>query len=140
MIAINKDTPFANRVDYDNVLVVDDINDTGNTLANFYMSYSNRFRSVKHAVIVNNTWKMITVVNSGTYQYIYVNGVVGEVKATVSNSLNEIKPLYLGNPPTNPAGTSVQQIKISRYKFYNKALSASEISSNFSAQKTIYGL
>lgn len=92
------------------------------------------------AVIVNNTWKMITVVNSGTYQYIYVNGVVGEVKATVSNSLNEIKPLYLGNPPTNPAGTSVQQIKISRYKFYNKALSASEISSNFSAQKTIYGL
>ena len=92
------------------------------------------------AEIVNNTWKMITVVNSGTYQYIYVNGVVGEVKATVSNSLNEIKPLYLGNPPTNPAGTSVQQIKISRYKFYNKALSASEISSNFSAQKTIYGL
>lgn len=55
MVAINKDTPFTYRVDYDNVLVADDINDTGNTLANFYSTYSNRFRSVKHAVIVNNT-------------------------------------------------------------------------------------
>ncbi|MHA8094579.1 LamG-like jellyroll fold domain-containing protein [Aquirufa lenticrescens] len=92
------------------------------------------------AAIVNNTWKMITVVKSGTYQYIYVNGVVGEVKATVSNSLNEIKPLYLGNPPTNPAGTSVQQIKISRFKYYTRALSVSEIGINFSVQKAKYGL
>ena len=91
------------------------------------------------AAIVNNTWKMITVVNSGSYQYIYVNGVVGEVKATVSNSLNEIKPLYLGNPPTNPAGTSVQQIKISSFKYYTRALSTSEIGTNFSVQKVRYG-
>lgn len=91
------------------------------------------------AAIVNNTWKMITVVKSGTYQYIYVNGVVGEVKATVSNSLNEIKPLYFGNPPTNPAGTSVQQIKISSFKYYTKALSTSEIGTNFSVQKVRYG-
>ncbi len=83
---------------------------------------------------------MITVVHSGSYQYIYVNGVVGEVKASTSNSLNEIRPLYLGNPPTNPAGTSVQQIKISRFKYYTKALSASEIGTNFSVQKARYGM
>ncbi len=91
------------------------------------------------AVIVDNTWKMITVVKSGTHQYIYVNGVVGESKATVSNSLNEIKPLYLGNPPTNPAGTSVQQIKISSFKYYTRALNTSEIGTNFSFQKVRYG-
>jgi hypothetical protein len=52
---------------------------------------------------------------------------------------NSVNPLYIGNPPTNTS-TTVQQVKISRYKFYNKALSASEISSNYSAQKAKYGL
>ena len=92
------------------------------------------------ALIVNNTWKIITVVHSGSFQYIYVNGVVGEVKVSTLNSLNEIKPLYLGNPPTNTAEISVQQVKISRFKFYTRALSASEISSNFSAQKSRFSL
>ena len=102
---------------------------------NFYSGGNSQGASVS-----NNTWKMITVVHSGSYQYIYVNGVVGEVKASTSNSLNEIRPLYLGNPPTNPAGTSVQQIKISRFKYYTKALSASEIGTNFSVQKARYGM
>ena len=90
--------------------------------------------------ISDNTWAIVTVVHSGSYQHIYVNGVEGEVKASAANSLNVIKPLYLGNPPTNTAGISVQQVKISRFKFYTRALSFAEIGSNFSVQKTRYGL
>jgi hypoxanthine phosphoribosyltransferase len=54
MIAINKDKEFDNRLDYDNVLVIDDINDTGNTLAYFDEKVRPRFRNVKYAAVINN--------------------------------------------------------------------------------------
>ena len=54
MVAINKSSDFNDRLDYDNVLVIDDINDTGNTLASFNEKIRPRLRDVKYAVIVNN--------------------------------------------------------------------------------------
>lgn len=54
MIAINKDKDFDDRLDYDNVLIIDDINDTGTTLTNFDEKVRPRLRNVKYAAIVNN--------------------------------------------------------------------------------------
>lgn len=54
MIAINKNTEYNDRLDYDNVLVIDDINDTGNTLFEFKKNVGPRMRMVKYAAIVNN--------------------------------------------------------------------------------------
>ena len=54
MIAINKDKEFDDRLDYDNVLVIDDINDTGTTLSEFKENVGPRLRNVKYATIVNN--------------------------------------------------------------------------------------
>jgi len=54
MIAINKDRDFDDRLDYDNILVIDDINDTGNTLTLFNEKIRPRLRNVKYATIVNN--------------------------------------------------------------------------------------
>ena len=91
----------------------------------------------------NDTWYVITVVYSSSVATLYINGVLQGTRANANNNnlmgSNAVNPLYFGNPPKTPT-TYVQQVKISRFKFYNKALSASEISSNFSAQKTIYGL
>ena len=91
----------------------------------------------------NDTWYVITVVYASNIASLYLNGVLKGITTNANNNnlmgANTVNPLYLGNPPTNTS-TTVQQIKISRYKFYNKALSASEISSNFSAQKSRFGL
>ena len=91
----------------------------------------------------NDTWYVITAVYASNIASLYVNGVLQGTWANANNNnlmgSNAVNPLYFGNPPKTPT-TYVQQVKISRFKFYNKALSASEISSNFSAQKTIYGL
>jgi hypothetical protein len=91
----------------------------------------------------NDTWYVITVVYSSSIASLYINGVLQGSHANVSNNnlmgSNAINPLYFGNPPKTPT-TYVQQVKISRFKFYSKALSASEIGSNFSTQKIRYGL
>ena len=54
MIAINKNSEFNDRIDYDNVLVIDDINDTGSTLESFNKLIRPRLRDVRYAVVVNN--------------------------------------------------------------------------------------
>lgn len=100
----------------------------------------NNFQSYQFA---NDTWYVITVVYASNIASHYLNGVLQGTLSNVNNTnlmgANTVNSLYLGNPPSNTS-TTVQQIKISRYKFYNKALSASEISSNYYAQKTRYGL
>lgn len=53
--ALNKDELFYNsKFDYPNALIIDDINDTGRTLADFSAKYSDLFDMVRYAVIVNN--------------------------------------------------------------------------------------
>jgi hypothetical protein len=91
----------------------------------------------------NDNWYVITVVYASNIASHYVNGVLQGTRSNVNNAnlmgANTVNPIYLGNPPTNTS-TTVQQVKISRFKFYNKALNASEISSNYNAQKVRYGL
>jgi hypoxanthine phosphoribosyltransferase len=53
--ALNKDELFQNsKFEYPNALIIDDINDTGRTLADFNSKYSDLFDMVRYAVIVNN--------------------------------------------------------------------------------------
>ena len=91
----------------------------------------------------NDTWYVITVVYASNIASYYLNGVLLGTTTNANNNnhmgANMVNPLYLGNPPTNTS-TTVQQIKISRFKYYTRALSASEIGSNFSMQKAVYGL
>ena len=91
----------------------------------------------------NDIWYVITVVYSINIASLYVNGVLQGTWANANNNnlmgSNLVKPLYLGNPPTNTS-TTVQQVKISRFKYYTRVLSASEIGTNFSVQKARYGL
>ncbi len=91
----------------------------------------------------NDTWYLIHVVYARNIASLYINGVLQGTWANANNDnlmgSNLVKPLYFGNPPTNTS-TTIQQVKISRFKFYNKVLSTSEISSNYYAQKTRYGL
>ena len=91
----------------------------------------------------NDTWYLIHVVYARNIASLYINGVLQGTWANANNDnlmgSNLVKPLYFGNPPSNTS-TTIQQVKISRFKFYNKVLSPSEISSNYYAQKTRYGL
>ena len=93
--------------------------------------------------ITNDTWYIVTVVHSSGIDALYLNGVLQGLYNNVNNNnpmgTNGIIPLYLGNPPNNNSN-SIQQVKISRFKFYSRALNNSEIGSNFSIQRSRYGL
>jgi hypoxanthine phosphoribosyltransferase len=52
--ALNKYELFYNSIESPNVLVIDDINDTGATLKDFSNRYTDLFDMVRYAVIVNN--------------------------------------------------------------------------------------
>lgn len=105
-----------------------------------YSPSGNNFQSYS---FTNDKWYVITIVHSSNVDAFYLNGVLqgSWVYANNDNLMgsNTINPLYLGNPASNPAST-VQQVKISRFKYYSRALNDAEIGSNFSAQKAKYGL
>lgn len=64
--ALNKDELFQNsKFDYPNVLVVDDINDTGSTLSDFSSKYNQLFDMVRYAVVMNNESSSYEVDYSG---------------------------------------------------------------------------
>jgi hypothetical protein len=105
-----------------------------------YSPSGNNFQSYN---FTNDKWYVITVVHSSNVDALYLNGELqgSWVYANNDNLMgrNAVNALYLGNPPSNPANT-VQALKISRFKYYSRALNVSEIGSNYSAQKVKYGL
>jgi len=68
-VAVNKECEFTHdKLDYKNALIIDDINDTGNTLSEFSIKYGHLFDTVKYATLVNNTSSSFAVDYSG-YDY-----------------------------------------------------------------------
>jgi hypothetical protein len=107
------------------------------------INYSPNGDNFQSYQITNDIWYIITVVHSKNLTALYLNGVFQGGWTFVNNDnlmgSDTINPLYIGNSPDN-INTSVQQVKISKFKFYAKALTASEIANNFSTQKSRYGL
>ena len=91
----------------------------------------------------NDTWYVITIIHSKYTDAFYLNGELqGEYNFPSGDNMmgaNTVNPLRFGNPPRTPT-EYVQQVNISRLKFYNRALSVQEIGSNYSVQKIRFGL
>ena len=106
---------------------------TGNN-TNFILSSS---------TLNNNNWhNVITTFNSGTNQ-LYVNGVyntqqTGKTLATFTDTYNYI--VGAGVAIERSLGTNYFSGNISNFNFYNRALTATEITQNFNALKGRFGL
>jgi hypothetical protein len=88
-------------------------------------------------VVVDNTWKHVSVVVSSTFLLsFYINGVfTNSVQGATITS-------YTGNKAIGgrPDGLGVMNGNIAQTQIYNRALSATEVLQNYNATKTRFGL
>ena len=82
-----------------------------------------------------NAWQHIVAVYDGTSISLYRNSVLGQSLASTGSITNASKTLTIG-----VRGGQYFDGKISNAKFYNKALSASEIQQNFNALRGRFGI
>jgi len=89
-------------------------------------------------VLATNTWYHIVIIYDGTTNhYVYVNGVqVAFASTPTLNTSNT--PIYIGPAVTTSWGAF--DGKIAALRIYNRALSSSEVTTNFNALKTRFGL
>ena len=88
--------------------------------------------------VQNNTWTHIVIAWNGSLVSYYLNGVLIQTKSlstTISYTNNTDK--LIG---TNAGGTEDFDGKIPIVRFYNRAITAAEVTQNYNAQKSRFGL
>ena len=104
---------------------------------NFYAEMrsggSDRALSASGAAL--NAWSHIATVWNGTTLFLYVNGVE-RTSIAASAVTNTVKTLYIGYFP----GFTVWDGFVSNTQVYNRALTAQEVTQNYNATKTRFGL
>jgi len=110
------------------------VDDTGASTIN-YISYSDgpNLRD-------DNSWHQIVCSNNGTTSYIYQDGVLraSGVAAWTGETRWPTNPIYLGRDNNNNNYFFTGKIAI--FKVYTKTLSSAEISQNFNAQRSRFGV
>ena len=109
----------------------------GKNNSNFVLRTYNVADDIQYSVLPTlNTWTMVTVNRSGGIARIYYNDVM---VASAANSRNYITGnSYIG---TDNAGSSnCINSKLSSFYYYNRSLSQTEITQNFNATKSRFGL
>jgi Concanavalin A-like lectin/glucanases superfamily len=87
-----------------------------------------------------NTWFNVTALWDGTTRYIYVNGSsLGTLTYGGSGTLNVTSSSVLVGA-SYPANTEYLQGKIGQALIYNRALTPTEITQNYTATRTRYGV
>jgi hypothetical protein len=96
--------------------------------------------STTSAGVVNNSWNNVIATFDGTNKRIYVNGVLRATSANLTGTVtqNNTGAAYIGIFG-NFAGYPFNG-RISTTSLYNKALSSTEITQNYNATRTRFGL
>jgi hypothetical protein len=80
------------------------------------------------------------VVNAGNIQY-YLNGSAVGSPVTVTSNATVTQPFYIGGDPNaNGGGGEWGSGKVAVVQIYNTALTSVQVSTNFNALKSRYGL
>ena len=95
--------------------------------------------------INDNSWKQIAIINDISFgKKIYINGVLDNSDSTPYSGYNGYTMPYfhIGVSTDNSEPPSIKYLQgnIANVFMYNKALSATEITQNYNALKTRYGL
>ena len=91
--------------------------------------------------LTTNTWyNLCYVVNAGNIQY-YLNGSAVGSPVTVTSNATVTQPFYIGGDPNaNGGGGEWGSGKVAVVQIYNTALTSVQVSTNFNALKSRYGL
>lgn len=85
-----------------------------------------------------NAWNHIVFGNSGQDYFYYINGVL-QKSGTFPVNLNTVGQKYLIGKRTDYASNTMNA-NMARVSIYNRALSGAEITQNFNALRSIYGV
>jgi hypothetical protein len=86
---------------------------------------------------INNTWFNVTGVYNGSYNSMYLNGILQETGSVISGVVTLNNNFNIGRGVSNVA---YQKGNGSIYKIYNRALSPQEVLQNYNATKGRFGL
>lgn len=98
--------------------------------------------STSHVATLNTWYHIVYVFKNGVTKTLetFVNGVsIGSVSHNLSSVLNSTNPLYIGSYNGGQYSQWFEG-KIGIVRLYNSALSASDVSKNFEANRGIYGI
>jgi hypothetical protein len=91
------------------------------------------------SAISTNQWYNVAAVRLNNVITVYVNGIAGST--TVNDGGNNLTEQYIGLGIFNyPGFVYYYSGSISNFSFYNRALSAAEVSQNFNALRGRYGI
>lgn len=85
-----------------------------------------------------NVWNHIVFGNSGQAYFYYINGVLKK-SGTFGGTINTVGQKYLIGKRTDYASNTMNA-NMARVSIYNRALSGAEITQNFDALRSIYGV
>ena len=94
------------------------------------------FTGYDYGSSIDNTWFHAVGTYNGTYNSLYVNGILRETGSNISGFVGG-GTFYIGQGTSNIAN---QKGNGSIYRIYNRALSAEEILQNYEGLKSRYGL
>lgn len=112
------------------------ISDSTNNVLKFYLGSTTLFSST---TLSNQVWYNVAITYDSGNPKIYINGVLD---ASSSNTINYVAGNTLNNQIGRLSGLAIQYFygRIGNVMYYNRALSATEITQNFNAQKSRFGL
>jgi hypothetical protein len=112
------------------------ISDSTNNVLKFYLGSATLFSST---TLSNQVWYNVAITYDSGNPKIYINGVLD---ASSSNTINYVAGNTLNNEIGRLSGLAFQYFygSIGIAMYYNRALSATEITQNFNAQKSRFGL
>jgi hypothetical protein len=110
----------------------------GKNSSNFVIRAYNVADRLSYNVLpTQNVWTYITVGRIGTTLFLYYNGSNVSTSTSTQNFIQS--DVYIGSDGY-PGVPTLYTGKISNVKYYNRALSASEISQNFNATRSRFGI
>jgi hypothetical protein len=95
------------------------------------------FTGYDYSSSIDNNWFHTVGTYNGTYNSIYVNGILRETGSNITGNVDG-GAFYIGQG--TGGNVANQKGNGSLYRIYNKALSAQEVLQNYNATKTRFGL
>jgi len=115
---------------------------SSNGPGNFKIQNTNTFTAagaISTTTIQDNTWYVVTATYDGTDLKMYVNGSLEDTESASAHG-NNVGASLADHPASFGSSMQVNQMGVGELAMYNTALTATEVTANFDAVKSRYGL
>lgn len=115
---------------------------SSNGPGNFKIQNTNAFTAagaISTTTIQDNTWYVVTATYDGTDLKMYVNGSLEDTESASAHG-NNVGTSLADHPASFGSSMQLNKMGVGELAMYNTALTATEVTANFDAVKSRYGL